>query len=362
MSVQVSEFAHSDIISSATGSMEQSTTAENLDTDFAMTKVRRSPTNESERAISQNGFSLVTEPSLDGAPYLIYLNAAQLDRLCRNPDVQLLLPNISKAQLEDMSKGDFFVKGTAVVQVLWLLVTILVRAGKKLPIAQLELAVLAYAVCSFIAYLFSWSKPQDVKVAIVLQIDRPLDVATSWRLSDVDYCGESIWRQLFSHEITSATRTLEDPIPNEIFYDHMSLIWDLGKNGDGPSLRYPHIYIITLAAGVLFGALHCIAWKFHFPTPVERLLWRVSSVFLAGSPPLYLSTLTLTTLTRQAGASCGMNFAPLTGVFFKYFSMVLTALYVAARLFIMVELFRSLLFLEPDAFVTTWSLSVPHIG
>jgi hypothetical protein len=362
MSVQVSEFAHSDIISSAAGSMEQSTTAENLKADFAMTKVRRSPTNESERAVSQNGFSSVNLPSLDGAPHLIYLNATQLDHLCRNPDVQLPLPNISKAQLEDMSKGDFFVKGTAVLQVLSLLVTILVRAGNKLPIAQLELAVLAYAVCSFIAYLFSWSKPQDVKVAVVLHIDRPLDTDTSWQLSDVDYCGASIWRQLFSHEITSVTRTLEDPIPNEIFYDHMSLNWDLNMNDDGPALHYPHIYIITLAAGVLFGALHCIAWRFHFPTLVERLLWRVSSVFLAGSPPLYLATLTLTTLIRHAGASCGMNFAPLTEGFFKYFSVVLTALYVAARLFIMVELFRSLLFLEPEVFVTTWSSSVPHIG
>jgi hypothetical protein len=30
--------------------------------------------------------------------------------------------------------------------------------------------------------------------------------------------------------------------------------------------------------GMLFGLLHCAAWDFHFPTPVERLLWRIAAV------------------------------------------------------------------------------------
>ena len=36
--------------------------------------------------------------------------------------------------------------------------------------------------------------------------------------------------------------------------------------------------------------------------------------------------------------------------------------YVLARLFLMVEIFRSLLFLPPEAFIDTWSGSFPHWG
>jgi hypothetical protein len=36
---------------------------------------------------------------------------------------------------------------------------------------------------------------------------------------------------------------------------------------------------ITLAAGVVFGAIHCVAWSFHLPSPTESLLWRTASSF-----------------------------------------------------------------------------------
>ena len=36
--------------------------------------------------------------------------------------------------------------------------------------------------------------------------------------------------------------------------------------------------------------------------------------------------------------------------------------YILARLFLLVEIFRTLCFLPPDAFVDTWSGSFPHIG
>lgn len=37
----------------------------------------------------------------------------------------------------------------------------------------------------------------------------------------------------------------------------------------------------SLFALVLFGASHCAAWNFEFPTSLERLLWRSSSVLTA---------------------------------------------------------------------------------
>jgi hypothetical protein len=43
----------------------------------------------------------------------------------------------------------------------------------------------------------------------------------------------------------------------------------------------------TLVASV-FGCVLCIAWSFSFPTHIERILWRTSSVVITGVPVFYL--------------------------------------------------------------------------
>ena len=35
---------------------------------------------------------------------------------------------------------------------------------------------------------------------------------------------------------------------------------------------------------VIFGALHCIAWNFHFPSDTEQLLWRIGSLTITLIP------------------------------------------------------------------------------
>lgn len=41
---------------------------------------------------------------------------------------------------------------------------------------------------------------------------------------------------------------------------------------------------------------------------------------------------------------------------------VSSGIYVVARLFILVELFRTLCFLPADAYVSTWTTNIPHVG
>lgn len=40
----------------------------------------------------------------------------------------------------------------------------------------------------------------------------------------------------------------------------------------------------------------------------------------------------------------------------------LACIYILARLFVLVEIFRTLYLLPPEAFLTTWSASIPHLG
>ncbi|KAF9254684.1 hypothetical protein L218DRAFT_812213, partial [Marasmius fiardii PR-910] len=37
----------------------------------------------------------------------------------------------------------------------------------------------------------------------------------------------------------------------------------------------------------IFGAVHCIAWNFFFPTDLDRLLWRIFAGLAAGLPLLF---------------------------------------------------------------------------
>jgi len=43
--------------------------------------------------------------------------------------------------------------------------------------------------------------------------------------------------------------------------------------------------IILPVVAAIFGALHCIAWNFHFPSDIEQLLWRIGSLTITLTPP-----------------------------------------------------------------------------
>jgi hypothetical protein len=46
-------------------------------------------------------------------------------------------------------------------------------------------------------------------------------------------------------------------------------------------------FIIAICIATIFGAIHCIAWSFHFPSLQERLAWRISAASIAGLPILF---------------------------------------------------------------------------
>lgn len=79
------------------------------------------------------------------------------------------LRDLSISSIVDKSKGDFFTKGLAVMQVLWLMITLLIRASRNLAVTQLEILASAFAICSALTYGFRWNKPQDVQNEIIIR-------------------------------------------------------------------------------------------------------------------------------------------------------------------------------------------------
>src|SRR5712671_4535643 len=72
-------------------------------------------------------------------------------------------PRISKAEIEDRSKGDAISKSVAILQTGWFVTQCIARALQGLPITELELVTVAFATLNFVIYLLWWDKPLNVQ-------------------------------------------------------------------------------------------------------------------------------------------------------------------------------------------------------
>lgn len=95
-----------------------------------------------------------------------------------------------------------------------------------------------------------------------------------------------------------------------------------------------------------FGALHIAAWNFIFPTRAEQIIWQTTSLFCTLIYPIYAAL----PLILPRGATPEVIY------------VMGSALYVLARLFLIVEIFRTLCFLPPSAYVATWASNIPHVA
>lgn len=99
--------------------------------------------------------------------------------------------------------------------------------------------------------------------------------------------------------------------------------------------------------GIIFGLLHCLAWNYEFPTQREGLLWKIAA--LGTSSILFVFIFFLAALETNAK-------------FMRVIGPIVALAYSIARLHLIVEMFRSLFYLPPEAYITTWSAGIPHVA
>jgi hypothetical protein len=68
----------------------------------------------------------------------------------------------TKAELMDMSKGNWISKSITSVQITWFVCQLIGRAVQNLPVTTLELFTCANVVCTVATYVGWWNKPLDV--------------------------------------------------------------------------------------------------------------------------------------------------------------------------------------------------------
>ncbi|KIW24682.1 uncharacterized protein PV07_10384 [Cladophialophora immunda] len=271
--------------------------------------------------------------ALQGNVWIV--DACQL-LLARKMGIIDRLPSLSEDEVDDRNKGDFLVKGLAVAQVIWLFVQLVARGARGLAPSQLEIVVLAFAACTFATYILLWNKPQDVRTPTYVYARR---YPSTQELSRLAISGPDPWPYY-----RKACR-----MPNNALHC------------DGGF--FSKMVLGSLFGAMIFRVLHCAAWNFHFPTVIERFLWRISAVTTVVIPPTMVAFVMLVNGFLMWKARNNGTFAagrdPTTLI--NWVGLAATVIYVVVRLYITVETFRSLWFLEPEAYMNTWATNIPHI-
>lgn len=88
------------------------------------------------------------------------------------------VPLITASDIQDRSKGDAISKGFVVLQTTWFVIQCIARVIKDLPLCELEIVTLGFAVLNAIIYAVFWNKPQGVGVCISIPLKDANAVAT----------------------------------------------------------------------------------------------------------------------------------------------------------------------------------------
>jgi hypothetical protein len=294
-------------------------------------------------------------------------------------------PRIAVEDIKDKSKGDVISKGLVVFQTGWFIAQCIARGSQGLPITELELVTVAFAVLNLVMYVLWWDKPLNVGRAVRVYRKQDNDMASLEEPIVVKETG--FWfplcRSLSALPSAIADAWWHDPWEVVLSPFFMLLIISgisidddhvVAADGKRIASFYPPspstnsksgriILIATPAIAMVFGAIHCFAWPFEYPSEPERILWRVNAVVITSAP----------IVAAMIAAALGFDFDPSLGlvgdclpVGFGYLIWVLTLscgfAYPIARIFLLVLSFLSLRALPAEAYFSVhWTTLIPHI-
>ena len=253
-------------------------------------------------------------------------------------------------EIQDKSKSDWLAKTIVLLQTLWFVTQCIARGIEKVPTTELEIVTLAYTAIYFGMFIAWWDKPRNV--------DRPIRVFH--KPVEKDEVESIPWYLVLIAPIIGSQDNavnLHERRKVPTFYS--------GKPGEKETYTADGI---TAAAGVVFGAIHCIAWFFDLPSYTELFLWRLSSAAITAVPALLTLSLVLAFLVNKYGdeesAFALILLLPL-GLFTAipiFLTPLLGLLYIAARFTTIVLAFMNLASLPPGALQAVhWTTLIPHL-
>ena len=345
------------------------------------------------------------------------LEAKDLEELSEAGKIEW--PTITKEEIADRSKGDYLSKTIVLFQTTWFVGQCIARGAYGLTVTELEVVTLAFASLTGVIYYLWWDKPLDVRCSIPVhlldgspgKIEGVIDIEIGPQIiPSPNICAEEIPERdenvvvspdalpTTSIRVDTSMPNLAPPLtrrfrafirdaceeygtlfglayvfigfPLERFFyafDDMVNCKTLGDQG----LRVPTFYspsydndnndgesfVPALCVAVVFGAIHCIPWSFHFATLQQQWLWRISAVLVLGVPISFIASGCLWP-TRENKPTWMKVYETL--MFLIVITMIF--LYFLARIVLLVLPFVTLRALPPGAYIQlNWISFLPHI-
>lgn len=239
-----------------------------------------------------------------------------------------------------------------------------------LPSAQLEIAALAFAISSIVTYALLWNRPQNFAHRYRIVASR---LPTPEEVAKLALDGPTFMWTWFRFRPQRDLNFL--PIPNDADHTDFSALLAIlprmneyvrGRRWTAMTSESSIKVLGSAFGGAVFGGVHCLAWNFDFPSVTEAILWRICSVATTTiSLASFHSMRKWADFSSQRLLGEGSNpHMPPSRLEIRVHAVILLALsvpYNLARVFLMVEIVRTLFYLPPDAFRDGWWVSLPRL-
>ncbi|KAF7973373.1 hypothetical protein HWV62_15463 [Athelia sp. TMB] len=245
-------------------------------------------------------------------------------------------------ELGDRSKGDTLSKTVAVLQTLWFITQCIARRAQGMAITNLEIMTLAYTVLTVAMYAAWWHKPLNVRCPVRVKGDAPRELRDHYFrwTRGIDY-------------VTGD----QDYGINLREHDRVPTFWSDCHSGQVSKIPL-QADIIALSVAMVFGAVHCAAWPYAFPSPTEKALWRASALTITAIPVPMAAAFAM---FDPFGAT-GVGNPNLSAKMAIYCMALGGLLYIPARVVLLALSLSTLRNLPLSAFQTVqWTTFVPHI-
>ena len=336
-----------------------------------LSRIKNSPWTMRHAFFADMGGLLLDCP--DFIPFPI--NAHQLVYLVENDFLKY--PDVKEKAIWDKNKADGFARALTLVQIAWFFIQCVGRSIQHLALSTLELSTLAFIFCTMNTFFVWRHKPLDVEIPIILPCTSKLgDVLIKaggqsrnhYRETPLDFvkppsCGISLLEPFYiGVRAVFAWGKGHDSLPIKTFGNSSTIPPRGLKIAD---MIYIHVFAVT------YMGIHLFGWNFVFPTRVEQVFWRMSSLTLLSTLVLYLIFIAIGTIMAGCLARVLFNNHEATTIseaarlLPRWLAMLLylpmISVYALARGYIIVEGFISLRALPHSAFGSvTWSNFIPH--
>jgi hypothetical protein len=280
------------------------------------------------------------------------INPGKFVRILEMDDVhkhklETVIPCTTEGDLKDRGKSDGISKAIVLLQTSWFIVQCIARYISHLPLTELEVVTLAYAMMNSFIYIFWWDKPRDVGCPI-----RVYENITTSRMSKANWEGGFLG---IFEKILTYVMGWQDGYVQLSKQRKVPIFWSSRCSNDDDKASIGALLGPSIL-GMAFGAIHFIAWWYGFPSHAELILWRMSCIALVAVP--LLSTIVCSLLVNPLDK----ELVEVIGIIAAVLLALSAWLYVVARVATIVIAFTALRSLPSDALlVVDWTTFIPHI-